>query len=98
MIPKFKKRMSALAARSADTAYVAPKRELPNLGTTNPSIVNGTLAHFGLGDARTSLTDEKGVIPLPDEDELEKVRRRRAARRGGGRASTVLSDENRLGG
>lgn len=38
------------------------------------------------------------VIPLPDEDEIERVRRRRAARRGGGRASTVLSDDDRMGG
>jgi hypothetical protein len=38
------------------------------------------------------------VIPLPDEEELERVRRKRAARRAGGRASTVLSDDDRLGG
>lgn len=37
------------------------------------------------------------VIPLPDEEELARVRRRRNARRAGGRASTVLSDD-RLGG
>jgi hypothetical protein len=33
------------------------------------------------------------VIPLPDEEELERVNRRRGAKRGGGRASTVLTDE-----
>lgn len=38
------------------------------------------------------------VVPLPDEDEIERVRRRRNARRGGGRASTVLTDDSRLGG
>jgi hypothetical protein len=40
--------------------------------------------------------DEK-VIPLPDEEELERQRRRKS--RGGGRASTVLtSDDEGLGG
>ena len=38
------------------------------------------------------------AIPIPDETELERVRRKRAARRTGGRASTVLSDDNLLGG
>lgn len=33
------------------------------------------------------------VIPMADEEELERVRRRRNARRSGGRASTVLTDE-----
>ncbi len=42
--------------------------------------------------------EEAPVIPLADEEELGRARRRRAARRSGGRASTVLSDENRLGG
>ena len=37
------------------------------------------------------------VIPLPDEEELARIRRRK--NRGGGRAATVLtSDEERLGG
>lgn len=38
------------------------------------------------------------VIPLPDEEALERERRRRAAKRTGGRASTVLTDEDRMGG
>jgi hypothetical protein len=38
------------------------------------------------------------VIPLADEEELERVRRRRAARRAGGRSSTILSDDDSLGG
>ncbi len=43
-----------------------------------------------------TLEDEK-AIPLPDEEELERIRRRRS--RGGGRASTVLtSDDEGLGG
>lgn len=41
---------------------------------------------------------DQPVIPLPDEEELDRARRRRTARRGGGRASTVLSDDTRLGG
>lgn len=36
------------------------------------------------------------AIPLPDEEELARVRRRR--NRTGGRASTVLTDDERLGG
>ena len=35
-------------------------------------------------------------IPLPDEEELARVRRRQNSRRGG-RASTVLSESDRLG-
>jgi hypothetical protein len=41
--------------------------------------------------------DDEKVIPLPDEEELERQRRRKS--RGGGRASTVLtSDDEGLGG
>ena len=36
------------------------------------------------------------AIPLPDEEELARIRRRKG--RGGGRASTVLTDDERLGG
>jgi hypothetical protein len=42
--------------------------------------------------------ENQPVIPLADEDELERVRRRRNARRGGGRSSTVLTDDDKLGG
>lgn len=37
------------------------------------------------------------AIPMPDEEELERVNRRRNSRRAGGRASTVLTEEDRLG-
>lgn len=43
-------------------------------------------------------TNPPPVIPLPDEEEIARARRRRNARRGGGRASTILSDSDRLGG
>lgn len=36
------------------------------------------------------------AIPLPDEEELARIRRRRA--RGGSRASTNLTDDDRFGG
>lgn len=36
--------------------------------------------------------EEAPVIPMPDEEEIARVRRRRSARRGGGRESTVLTD------
>jgi c-di-GMP-binding flagellar brake protein YcgR len=42
--------------------------------------------------------EHEPVIPLPDEEQIERVRRRRNARRGGGRASTVLSDSAGYGG
>ena len=40
--------------------------------------------------------EEEKVIPLPDEEELERIRRRKG--RGGGRASTVLTSDEKLGG
>jgi predicted nucleic acid-binding protein len=39
----------------------------------------------------------KPVAPLPDEEELARIRRRRA-RKSGGRSSTILSDDETLGG
>lgn len=39
----------------------------------------------------------KPTIPLPDEDELARIRRRRAARRTGGRDSTVLTGDDAFG-
>ena len=41
--------------------------------------------------------DEGPVIPLPDEEEIKRQKRRSAAQRGGGRASTVFSESDRLG-
>lgn len=38
----------------------------------------------------------ESAIPLPDEEELARQRRRKG--RGGGRASTVLTDDEKLGG
>jgi hypothetical protein len=42
---------------------------------------------------------EEPVIPLPDEEEIRRGKRRGTAARGGGRASTILSggDQDRLG-
>jgi hypothetical protein len=37
------------------------------------------------------------AIPLPDEEELARIRRRRAARRTGGRDSTILAGDDTLG-
>ena len=36
-------------------------------------------------------------IPMSDEDEIKRNRRRSQSTRGGGRASTILSDGDRLG-
>lgn len=41
-------------------------------------------------------TEDETVIPLADEEELARVRRRQ--RRSGGRSSTVLTDDEKLGG
>lgn len=40
---------------------------------------------------------EEPPIPLPDEEELNRFRRRRAARRTGGRSSTVLANDETFG-
>lgn len=37
--------------------------------------------------------EEEPAIPLPDEEELARIRRRKAAGRSGGRSSTVLTEE-----
>ena len=37
--------------------------------------------------------EDEQAIPLPDEEELARIRRRRAAGRGGGRSSTVMSED-----
>lgn len=37
------------------------------------------------------------VIPMPDEEELTRQARRKNSGRAGGRASTVLSEDDRLG-
>ena len=39
----------------------------------------------------------KPAIPLPDEEELARIRRRRAARRTGGRDSTILTGDDTFG-
>lgn len=56
------------------------------------------LSRLSQAAVRSPQNSEPPVIPLPDEEELERVRRRRNAKRAGGRSSTVLTDETRLGG
>ncbi len=41
--------------------------------------------------------DADPVLPMPDEEEIKRSRRRSASSRGGGRASTILTDGDRLG-
>lgn len=41
--------------------------------------------------------EETPVIPLPDEEEIKRQKRRSASMRGGGRASTVFTESDRLG-
>jgi hypothetical protein len=57
-------------------------------------------AQYDATKAAEKAADEeasKPVVPLPDEEELARINRRKNSRRGGGRASTVLSSEDRLG-
>ncbi len=42
-------------------------------------------------------TEEEPAIPMPDEDEIKRSKRRNAAMRGGGRASTIFTESDRLG-
>lgn len=40
---------------------------------------------------------EEAVMPLADEEEIRRNKRRTASARGGGRASTIFTDSDRLG-
>lgn len=46
------------------------------------------------------LPPEEAAIPMPDEEEIKRNKRRGQSARGGGRASTILTggDQERLGG
>lgn len=41
--------------------------------------------------------EEDPVMPMADEDEIKRSKRRSASARGGGRASTIFTDSDRLG-
>lgn len=40
---------------------------------------------------------EEAVVPMADEEEIKRSKRRTASSRGGGRASTIFTDSDRLG-
>lgn len=40
---------------------------------------------------------EEPVMPMADEEEIKRSKRRTASARGGGRASTIFTDSDRLG-
>ena len=40
---------------------------------------------------------DEPVMPMADEEEIKRNRRRTASARGGGRASTIFTDNDRLG-
>lgn len=42
-------------------------------------------------------TTEEPVMPMADEEEIKRSKRRTASARGGGRASTIFTDSDRLG-
>lgn len=41
--------------------------------------------------------DDEPVMPMADEEEIKRNKRRTASARGGGRASTIFTDSDRLG-
>lgn len=41
--------------------------------------------------------DDEKVMPMADEEEIKRNKRRNASSRGGGRASTIFTDDDRLG-
>jgi hypothetical protein len=41
--------------------------------------------------------DDEKVMPMADEEEIKRNKRRNASSRGGGRASTIFTDSDRLG-
>lgn len=41
--------------------------------------------------------EEEAVMPVADEEEIKRNKRRNTAARGGGRASTIFTDSDRLG-
>lgn len=59
-----------------------------------------TNAYDARKEAEAAVKEEenKPVIPMADEETIARVNRRRNARRGGGRASTVLTDYEGMGG
>lgn len=70
------------------------------------NILNPVATLFGLGStpempaAAVAAATKPAVMPLPDGDEVKKAMRKRIAEQAGrsGRASTILSDDTKLGG
>lgn len=48
-------------------------------------------------DMTPEMPAEEPALPMPDEDEIKRNKRRTASARGGGRASTIFTDSDRLG-
>lgn len=63
----------------------------------------GTKVDTEVGKAWGSFTpdmpgqDESPIMPMADEEEIKRNKRRTASARGGGRASTIFTDSDRLG-
>lgn len=43
------------------------------------------------------MPEAEPVMPMADEEEIKRAKRRSASARGGGRASTIFTDSDRLG-
>ena len=84
--------------KRADPLYYADKdiyEETHPLGTQAESAYDATQA----AEKALKTAEDTPVVPLPDEEELARVRRRdNARRRSSGRSSTILSDSDALGG
>ena len=63
----------------------------------------GKKVDAAVGDTWDSLNpkmpaaSQEPVMPMADEEEIKRAKRRTASARGGGRASTIFTDSDRLG-
>ena len=99
---KFKKRyLDKLSPSYQSTRALVGKDTMNDIvETTHPLGEQAEAAYDANKAAEKALKEAEAepVIPMPDEEEIARVKRRRTARRGGGRSSTVLSDSDSLGG
>ena len=96
-----KKYLDKLSPMGTTTRAILGKDKYEELNSTvHPLGEQAEAAYDAKKAAEKALTEAEDapVIPMPDEEEIARVKRRRTARRGGGRSSTVLSDSDSLGG
>lgn len=75
---------------------IIPK-ELQKLDPVGTKINKEGIRTFESINPKMPSAEAGPVIPMPDEDEIRRNKRRGQAARGGGRASTILTESDRLG-